>query len=101
MFRKEISMSRKLILALTLILSFALAGWCADAKDGDAIHGAWLPATAELGGKTFPDEVRKSIKLVIKDDKYTVTVGKAVDQGTIKLHPAARPKKMDITGTDG
>ena len=49
----------------------------------------------------FPDEVRKTIKLVVKDDKYTVTVGKQVDQGTVKLMPSATPKAMDITGTDG
>jgi len=42
-----------------------------------------------------------TIKLVVKDDKYTVTVGKTVDQGTVKLNPAAQPKEMDITGTDG
>ena len=69
--------------------------------DGDTIEGTWLPATAELGGKPFPDEVRKTIKLVVKDGKYTVTVGKEIDQGTVKLNPAAKPKEMDITGTDG
>ena len=86
---------------LTLVLSFSLAARGGDAKDGDTIQGTWLPATAELGGKMFPDEVRKTIKLVVKDDKYTVTVGEAVDQGTVKLNPAAKPKEMDITGTDG
>ena len=49
----------------------------------------------------FPDEVRKTIKLVVKDDKYTATVGSQVDQGTIKLNPATKPKEMDITGTEG
>ena len=38
---------------------------------------------------------------MVKDDKYTVTVGKAVDQGTVKLNLAAKPKEMDITGTHG
>jgi hypothetical protein len=28
------------------------------AKDGDTIDGTWLPSSAELGGKMFPDEVR-------------------------------------------
>ena len=87
--------------ALTLVHSFAMAVSGADAKDGDAIQGTWLPATAELAGKPFPDEVRKTIKLVVKDGKYTVTVGKEIDQGTVKLNPAAKPKEMDITGTDG
>src|SRR5258708_2466653 len=91
----------KPIAVLSLVLTFTLAVRSGDAKDGDTIQGTWLPATAELGGKMFPDEVRKSIKLVIKDDKYTVTVGKGVDKGTVKLNPMGKPKKMDITGTDG
>jgi uncharacterized protein (TIGR03067 family) len=72
-----------------------------DAKDASAMEGTWLPSSAELAGKPFPEEVRKTIKLVIKGDKYTVTVGKAVDQGTAKLNPSAKPKALDITGTDG
>jgi uncharacterized protein (TIGR03067 family) len=94
-------MLRQLFVALVFALSFSSAAWSADAKDDDAIEGTWLPSAAELGGKMFPDEVRKTIKLVIKDDKYTVTVGKQVDQGTIKLNPSATPKAMDITGTEG
>ena len=88
-------------LVLALVLSFALAARSGDAKDDDTLQGTWLPSTAELSGKLFPDEVRKTITLVVKDDKYTVTVGKEVDQGTVKLNPAAKPKEMDITGTDG
>jgi uncharacterized protein (TIGR03067 family) len=65
------------------------------------MQGTWVPASAELGGKMFPDELRKSIKLVVKDDTYTVTIGKTVDQGTVKLKPTAKPKELDITGTDG
>ena len=89
----------KPFLALVLMLSFSLAGWSADAKD--AIQGTWLPAAAELGGKMLPDKVRETIRLVIKDGKYKATVGEVVDQGTVKLNAAAKPKKMDITGTDG
>jgi len=94
-------MALKPLVALTLVLAFAPAAWGGDAKDDDTLQGTWLPAVAELGGKPFPDEVRKSMKLVIKDDKYTVTVGEKVDQGTVKLNPKTKPKAMDITGTDG
>jgi uncharacterized protein (TIGR03067 family) len=90
----------KSTVGFTLLLTFTLAAF-GDAKDSENVQGSWLPSAAELGGKIFPDEVRKSIKLVIKDDKYTATVGKVVDQGNIKLDPAAKPKKMDIAGTDG
>jgi uncharacterized protein (TIGR03067 family) len=86
---------------LALVLAFPPAARSGDAKDGDALQGTWLPSTAELAGKPFPDEARKSIKLVVKDHKYTVTVGKAVDRGTVKLNPSAKPKEMDIIGTDG
>jgi uncharacterized protein (TIGR03067 family) len=93
-------MLRNLFVTFALVLSFSSAAWSGDAKD-DTLQGTWLPSSAELGGKVFPDEVRKTIKLVIKDDKYTVTVGEAVDQGTVKLMPSATPKAMDITGTEG
>ena len=91
----------KPLVTVALVLTFSPAAWSRDAKDGDTIQGTWLPSSAEIGGKTFPDEVRNTIKLVVKDDKYTVTVGKQVDQGTVKLNPAAKPKQMDIIGTDG
>jgi uncharacterized protein (TIGR03067 family) len=94
-------MQLKLFVASFLVLSFSLAAWSADAKDGDAMQGTWLPSAAELAGQKFPDKVRKTIKLVVKGDKYTVTVGTEVDQGTVKLKPLAKPKALDITGTDG
>jgi uncharacterized protein (TIGR03067 family) len=91
----------KFVVALVVVLSFSLAAWSDDAKDGDALEGAWLPATAEFAGNTFPDEVRKTMKLVIKGDKFSVSVGKVVDQGTIKLDASAKPKKMETVCTDG
>ena len=91
----------KPIVALTLGISCALTAHCGDAKDSDTIQGTWLPEKAEIGGTMFPDEIRKTIKLVVKDDKYTVTAGKAVDRGTVKLKPTAKPKELDIIGTDG
>jgi uncharacterized protein (TIGR03067 family) len=87
-------------LAFALVLLFSQAAWSAHAQD-EAIDGAWLPTSAELAAQKLPDDVRTSMKLVVKDDKYTVTVGKAVDRGTLKLNPSANPKAMDITGTDG
>ena len=86
---------------IILLLSFSLAASSRDAKDEETIQGTWLPATAEIAGKPFPDDLRKTIKLVIKDDKYTVTVGKMMDQGSAKLKPSAKPKEMDIAGTEG
>jgi len=89
----------RLFVVCTLMLAFALVASGED-KDG-GIDGTWLPAEAELGGKALPDEVLKTIKMVVKGGKYTVTVGKGVDKGTVKLNAKAKPKEVDVTGTDG
>lgn len=93
-------MPRMLLLAFALTLLGSSAARGGDAKD-EKLDGTWLPSSAELGGKPFPEEVRKTIKLVVKGDKYTVTVGEGVDEGTVKLTPTAKPKAMDVTGTEG
>jgi uncharacterized protein (TIGR03067 family) len=85
-----------------VVLSLASAGRCDDAeKDGKALEGTWVPLSAELSGKKFPDEVLKTMKLVMAGEKYTVTVGAQTDQGTVKLDPAQNPRAMDIKGTEG
>ncbi len=70
-------------------------------KDAEAIQGTWLPEEAELAGNKYPDEVRKTIRLELKDGKYTVTAGGVPDHGTVKLNADAKPKALDVTGTEG
>jgi uncharacterized protein (TIGR03067 family) len=91
-------MTRSLFVTLFLALSLACLSRADDAK---SMNGTWLPSAAEFAGEKYPDEVRKSIKLVIDDRKYTVTVGKELDKGTVKLDPSKKPKEMDIIGTEG
>lgn len=93
-------MTRKPFLTLALALACSSAARGADDKDA-ALEGTWLPSEAELAGKKFPDEVRKAIKLVVKGDEYLVTVGTQPDRGTCKRDPSAKPKALDITGTEG
>lgn len=81
---------------------FAAAGWSQDAGDErKLLQGAWLPSAGELSENPFDEATLKSMKLVIEGDNYTVTVGKSVDKGTTKIDPAAKPKSLDIIGTDG
>jgi uncharacterized protein (TIGR03067 family) len=88
--------------AFALVVACSSVAWSDDAKDeAKSMEGTWLPTSAELAGEKFPDEVRKSIKLVIKDGKYTVTVGTKPDKGTVKYDPSKKPKELDITGTEG
>jgi uncharacterized protein (TIGR03067 family) len=86
--------------AFALVVPCSWAAWSDDAKD-DTLEGTWLPSAAELGGKQFPDEVRETIRLELKGDQYTVTVGTEPDRGTCKRNPSAKPKALDITGTEG
>lgn len=97
-------MLRKCLFSCTTIILCSLAAGSDESMNNDAndtLEGLWLPATAELGGKEFPEAVRKTIKLEVKGDQYTVTVGNSTDRGSCKLDPAAKPKQLDITGTEG
>jgi uncharacterized protein (TIGR03067 family) len=91
---------------LPLCVVFALVLWFSpsvrsDDTKADALNGTWVPSSAELGGQPLPDDVRKSVKLELKDGKYTLTLGQRVDQGTVKADASAKPKTMDITGVEG
>jgi uncharacterized protein (TIGR03067 family) len=70
-------------------------------EEGKKMQGTWKPVTAELGGKPYPDEVLKTMTLVVADGKYTVTVGGQKDEGTVTLDPAKSPRAMDIKGAKG
>jgi uncharacterized protein (TIGR03067 family) len=88
-------MMLRLCVVFAVMLSFGVAGRCDDA---DALQGKWLPSEGERAGKPFPAQ---NITLEIKDGKYTVMAGGVSDKGTIKINASAKPKEMDITGTDG
>ena len=90
----------RLCVSIALIVASASTAIGDGAPEGP-LEGTWLPSTAELGGKKFPDEVRKSMKLDMKADQYTVAIGTVLDRGTCKLDPSAKPKALDVTGTEG
>lgn len=87
------------ILGCFVCAALALAQGAAN--DQKAMEGTWLPTAAELNTKALPEEALKTMKLVLAGDQYTVTVGEAIDRGTIKLDVTKNPKAMDIIGNDG
>jgi uncharacterized protein (TIGR03067 family) len=88
--------------SMALTLLFATGGWCQDAaKEKKMLEGKWLPMQAEHAGQKLPEAQLKSLSLDIADGTYTVKAGNVVDKGTLKIDPAAKPKAMDIVGTDG
>ena len=93
-------MRLNLLVASVLALLLPVVALGADAKVDD-LNGTWTPESAEMAGQALPEEARKAIKLVIKDEKYTVTIRERVDEGTAKTDAAAKPKTLDVTGTNG
>ncbi|MCY2959050.1 MAG: TIGR03067 domain-containing protein [Planctomycetota bacterium] len=95
-------MIREIGLFVLLALSSACMSKTGDAElAAQAIDGTWRASAAELGGAKFPDEVRKSIQLVVGSGQYTVTVGTEPDKCTVELDPSKSPKTLDIVGTEG
>jgi uncharacterized protein (TIGR03067 family) len=86
------------LLFVLLIVPVTHVGAAPEVKEMD---GTWKPASAELAGKPWPKQVLDSMKLILKDDQYTVEIGDNKDEGTVKLDPSKSPKTMDITGTNG
>jgi uncharacterized protein (TIGR03067 family) len=90
-----------LAILFSICLLCSSATVLADDKDKPSSDGTWIPTRAELGGNKLPDDVLKTIKLVLEGDKYTVTIGSEVDKGTVKMDAKAKPMTMDIVGTEG
>ena len=89
-------------ICIAMILIFTAAARGQDAADErKLLQGTWLPTAAEVSENPFGEATLKIMKLVVEGDKYAVTVGISVDLGTIRIDPAAKPKTMDIIGTDG
>jgi uncharacterized protein (TIGR03067 family) len=71
-------------------------------KDAEALQGTWSLSAGEADGKALPKKKLKDGKLVIKGERYTVTLA---DLGTVKgmqtLDPAKKPKTIDIIDASG
>ena len=94
-------MKTVLCICIAMILFTAAARSQDAADERKLLQGTWLPTAAELSENPFGEATLKIMKLVFEGDTYNVTVGISVDRGTTKIDPAAKPKTMDIIGTDG
>jgi uncharacterized protein (TIGR03067 family) len=90
------------IVSASLMIACALVAisHAGQAPGGQNLQGNWLLTKAELAGEPLPDK-NVTIKLMIKGNDYTVMVDEKVDKGTVKIDESAKPKTLDITGSDG
>jgi uncharacterized protein (TIGR03067 family) len=94
------------IMVISAVVVLAVSGRSAaddpsPKKETKMTTGDWQLIDGELGGKKFPSEVVKGIKLTLTaDNKYVVTA-ESKDEGTVKYIPNTSPAAMEITGTAG
>jgi uncharacterized protein (TIGR03067 family) len=86
------------VLFIALLSPVARAGAGSDTRETD---GTWKPLSAEFAGVKWPQKVLDSMKLILKDGKYTYEDGGQSDEGTATCDPAKSPKTMEIKGTNG
>src|SRR5437899_2173093 len=84
-----------------LVTTLQLISTGSRADDASALEGTWTVVSAELGGVRQSPAITTNIVLKIADGKYEVTVNGNPDKGTCKVDPSAKPRIMDITGTEG
>ena len=94
-------MTRQTIVSLLMVSLLGAAARGGDTTDARQMDGIWKPVAAELAGKQWEKEILDSMKLILRDDKYTVQVGDQSDEGTVKRDPSKSPSTMDIMGTKG
>jgi uncharacterized protein (TIGR03067 family) len=70
-------------------------------KELQRFHGTWVFTLINIGGTDVPAEQVKGAKLVIEGNRFTVTDPTATYRGTFKVDPAAKPKTIDMTFTEG
>jgi uncharacterized protein (TIGR03067 family) len=70
-------------------------------KDLDKLQGEWVMAALEVEGKPVPEEKIQGTTLLIKGDKYIVSVKDKKHEVTITLDPSKDPKHVDMAFPDG
>jgi len=66
-------------------------------KDKKALQGTWQVTSFEKDGQAVPEEKVKDMKVVIKDDMFSLSDGKKTETVAFKLDPTKKPKEMDGT----
>jgi len=95
-------MIRSLCAPLLLCLASSCeTGGSRPRNESTPIDGTWSALAADLGGEALPEELRKTMRLVIDEGTCTVTVADRPDKGIVVLNPRKQPKTMDITWTTG
>lgn len=67
----------------------------------DKLTGTWKGVSVVRDGKDVPKPEAEAVRLVVAGEKYTLTEGGEVIEGTHKLDPTKKPKEIDAVRTKG
>jgi uncharacterized protein (TIGR03067 family) len=66
-------------------------------KDKKALQGTWQVTSFESKGEAVSEDTAKLMKLVFKDDTFSMSDGKKTEGGKFKLDASKKPKALDAT----
>jgi len=97
---------KKVIVAVLLMLTAASLSRAEEKdvvkKDLAALQGEWSMVSGSADGEAMPDEMRKQMKRVCKDDIATTTMnGQMFIKAKFTLDPSKKPKTIDYEMLDG
>ena len=88
--------------AAALALALLAGAAAAEQDDLKLVLGTWDVASVLKDGKEVPLPSEGKVRLTLKEDGYTITVGdKTVEKGTCKFVADKTPKAVDIMPTEG
>ena len=90
-----------LVAACVLLVPVAWAVEEKSKSDKDALQGTWSMISCSQDGKPLPEDVIKSISVVVSGDKMTQIMGDQKHEHTYKLNPDKSPKEIDVDLGDG
>jgi uncharacterized protein (TIGR03067 family) len=101
-------MSLRPLIALSAVLSLSVAAEPAkdDAKkELEKFQGTWSTVSIVMDGTTLDDNLRSSLKFVVKGDAFSIKgedeIVKQYAKATLKLDPTTKPKSVDFTIGEG
>ena len=90
------------LIGLISVLRISAAESEAAKKDLAVLQGEWSMVSGSADGQSMPDEMRKQMKRVCKDDVATTTMGGQVFlKAKFVLDPSKKPKAIDYEMLDG
>jgi len=73
----------------------------ADEKALKELEGTYTVTALEKGGKPAPKEIMESLKINIKGENFSITIGPDEKKAKIKVDASKTPHTIDIMPSDG